>query len=52
MEELGRLYQLIPPRGLLGTPRCKEWERTTNRFERYARRNRIDPVEAYKLCLK
>lgn len=50
LNKLLELFNQIPPRGPLGSFACKEWERTTQKFEREARSQGIDPFEAYKLC--
>jgi len=50
IDKLLGLYARIPPRGPRGSPECKIHGYTTREFEREARHQGLDPVEAYKLC--
>lgn len=50
IDKLLRLYTRIPPRGPRGSPEAKSWGYTTREFEKEARRQGIEPVEAYRLC--
>jgi hypothetical protein len=50
IESLWTLYGCIPPRGPRGSPKCLEWERATSKFEREAKRQGLEIVEAYKIC--